>query len=438
MTFVNSVISQHKSSDLYQTANVADKYFRHKNVTITNYQKILYKVTGEAVPDNWSANFKMACRHFFRFVTQENQFLLGNGASWEKKDTAEKLGNDRYSFDNQLQDLGVKALIGGVSFGFFNFDHIDVFSVLEFAPLFDEVDGSIKAGVRFWQIDSTKPLRATLYELDGYTDYIWTNTTVGKDWQKVVDNQYCKAKQPYKLNIASSEAEGDQIIAGENYPDFPIVPLWGNKEHQSEIVGLREQIDCYDLIKSGFANDVDEASLIYWTLSNAGGMDDIDLAQFVEKLKTLHAVKVDDDVQAESHSIDVPHASREALLDRIDKDLYRDAMALDTEAIAGGAITATQIRAAYEPLNSKCDSFEYCVLDFIQKILFLAGIDDEPTFTRSMIVNVNESVQTISQAAAYLPDDYVTKKILTLLGDGDKANEIIAQMQADDLPTIDE
>ena len=438
MTFVNSVISQHKSSDLYQTANVADKYFRHKNVTITNYQKILYKVTGEAVPDNWSANFKMACRHFFRFVTQENQFLLGNGASWEKKDTAEKLGNDRYSFDNQLQDLGVKALIGGVSFGFFNFDHIDVFSVLEFAPLFDEVDGSIKAGVRFWQIDSTKPLRATLYELDGYTDYIWTNKTVGKDWQKVVDNQYCKAKQPYKLNIESSEAEGDQIIAGENYPDFPIVPLWGNKEHQSEIVGLREQIDCYDLIKSGFANDVDEASLIYWTLSNAGGMDDIDLAQFVERLKTLHAVKVDDDVQAESHSIDVPYASREALLDRIDKDLYRDAMALDTEAIAGGAITATQIRAAYEPLNSKCDSFEYCVLDFIQKILFLAGIDDEPTFTRSMIVNVNESVQTISQAAAYLPDDYVTKKILTLLGDGDKANEIIAQMQADDLPTIDE
>ena len=58
--FVLKVINNHKSSDDYKTAAIAEEYNKHKNVTITEYQKILYTVTGKAIPDNFSANFKMA------------------------------------------------------------------------------------------------------------------------------------------------------------------------------------------------------------------------------------------------------------------------------------------------------------------------------------------------------------------------------------------
>ena len=70
--------------------------------------------------------------------------------------------------------------------------------------------------------------------------------------------------------------------------------MWGNANKQSELVGIREQIDCYDLIKSKFANDIDDASQIYWILQNAGGMDDIDLTRFVERMKTVRAAVVED------------------------------------------------------------------------------------------------------------------------------------------------
>lgn len=427
--FVQSAISQHKLTEQYKDAVVADQYYKHRNVTINEYQKILYTVTGQAVPDNWSANFKMACRHFYRFVTQETQFLLGNGVDWENTATEDKLGNQKYPFDSQLQEAAKDALIMGVSFGLFNLDHVDVFSLLEFVPLYDEENGSLSAGIRFWQIDSSKPLRATLYEIDGYTDYIWTYGTGANS----NEGNILHAKRPYKLKVRQSQVDGEEIYDGENYPEFPIVPLWGNSEHQSELVGIREQIDCYDLIKSGFANTVDEASIVYWTLQNAGGMDDVDLTKFVERMKTMHAAVVEDDgASAESHVIEAPYQSREALLDRLDKDLYRDAMALDTQTIAAGAVTATQIEAAYEPLNSKTDDFEYCVLDFINGILALAGIEDNASFTRSMIVNVTESIQTVLQAAQYLDADYVTEKILTLLGDGDKTQEILQRMDNDD------
>lgn len=428
-SFVKRVIDQHKGTELYQTAIIADEYDRHLNRTIMQYQKILYDVMGKAVPDIWTANYKLASRFFNRFVTQENQFLLANGVKWVNESTADKLGKD---FDTQLQKAGHKALVGGVAFGFFNMDHVEVFGVDEFAPLYDEEDGALKAGVRFWQIDDNKPMRATLYELDGYTDYMW-NRRQEKDGTIVYEAEVLHEKRPYIVKVRTSAADGDEIYDGENYPGFPIVPLWGNPQKQSEIVGLREQIDCYDLIKSGYADTVDEASIIYWTLQNAGGMDDVDLAQFIEKMRKLHAAQTEDGVSAVPNTMDAPYASREALLQTLRADLYEDAMALDTKNIANGATTATQIKAAYEPLNSKADEYEYCVIEFLHGILTLAGIDDEPSFTRSYIINTTEEIQTVLQAAQYLESHYVTEKLLTLLGDGDKAEEMLKQIDANEL-----
>ena len=73
------------------------------------------------------------------------------------------------------------------------------------------------------------------------------------------------------------------------------------------------------------------------------------------------------------------------------------------------------------------------MIDFLQGIMTVAGIDDAPTFTRSILINTQEEVQTVLSAATYLPQDYVTRKILTILGDGDKADEIIDEMNMDDM-----
>lgn len=428
MRFVLACIEQHKNSDEYKFAEIAEDYDKHMNRTICEYQKLLYTVSGTVVPDNWSANFKMASKFFNRFVVQENQYLLGNGVTWEKDDTKKRLGGD--DSDTQIQALGKKALVDGVAFGFFNYDHIEGFGLTEFAPLYDEENGALMAGIRFWQIDDTKPLRATLYEIDGYTNIIYNRRN--KETNEL-EGDVLEPKRPYKLKVRTTVADGEEIYDGENYPGFPIVPLWGNPHKQSELVGLREQIDCYDLIKSGYANNVDEGSLIYWTLQNAGGMDDVDLAQFVEKMKTLHAATTDNAVTAEPHTFEAPYASREALLLKLRTDLYDDAMALDVKAIEGGAVTATQIKAAYEPLNSKTDQYEYCVRTFLKGIMEIAGIEDVPTFTRSIIVNNQEEMQLIIQAAQFLDQEYVTRKILELLGDGDKADEILRRIAENEI-----
>lgn len=421
MKFVQTVIYSHKSSEMYEEALTAREYDAKRNTTIIQYQKLLYTISGKAVPDNYSANYKLTSNFFNRFVTQQNQFLLGNGVSLADNVDKEKLGDD---FDTRLQELGRNALVDGLSFGFWNYDHLEVFKLTEFVPLWDEETGALMAGVRFWQIDPIKPMRVTLYELDGLTEYIWRNG----------NGEVLKPKRKYVLSVFSTPAGDSEIIDGYNYPSFPIIPLWGNPVRQSELVGIREQIDCYDLIKSGFANDLDDASQIYWTISNAGGMDDIDLAKFIERMKTVKAAAVDDDgAKAESHTMEVPYASREALLERIRNDLYDNYMALDTRNLASGNATATQIRASYEPMNNKADMYEYCIRDFLDGLFYIVGIESKPTFTRSILINVQETVQVLSQAAMYLPEEYITKKLLETLGDGDQAEDILEMMLHDEM-----
>lgn len=400
MEFVLSAINNHKDSDLYKQAVIAKEYDAHRNVTIANFQKLLYTLNGKVIPDNYSPNYKLRSNFFANFITQETQYLLGNGVTLKKEENKEKLGA---GFDTRLQDAAHDALVGGVSYGFWNLDHLEVFDVTEFVPLLDEENGALRSGIRFWQVCTSKPLRATLFEPDGFTQYIRRS---GEEMMIL------EPKRGYVAVEATSEIDGTELLAYQNYPGFPIIPMYGNRAKQSELVGQREAIDCYDLIKSGFANTVDDASVIYWTISNAGGMDEIDMARFKESMRRIGVGLVDDDgAKAEAHTLTIPVEAREALLSRISDDLYRDFQMLDVTKLQGGQKTATEINAAYQPMDNKVDQFEYCIIDFLQALFEIVGIEDEPSFTRSKVTNQLEQTQMVLLAANYLDDETILNKL---------------------------
>lgn len=420
MEFVLAAINDHKNSDLYQQAKIAREYDEHRNVTIITVQKLLYTLSGKAIPDNYSANYKLRSAFFPIFMRQETQYLLSNGVILKNAENKKRLGR---KFDNQIQDLARSALVGGVAYGFWNLDHLEVFTALEFVPLLDEENGSLRAGIRFWQVAANKPLRATLYEPDGFTQFIRRS---GKEMEILAP------KRGYISVEASSEVDGTEILEYQNYPGFPIIPMYGNRARQSELVGQREAIDCYDLIKSGFADTVDDASIIYWTISNAGGMDEIDMARFKETMRRIGVGLVDDDgAKAEAHTLTIPVEAREALLSRLSDDLYRDFQMLDTTKIQGGQKTATEITAAYQQMDNKVDEFEYCVGDFLYQLFALIGIDDDPTFTRSKIVNQLEQTQMVLMAAEYLGDEFTLKHLPWLTQE--EITEILKRKDAEEI-----
>jgi len=421
MMFCLTAIKEHQSSIKYRIAEDAELYYRNLNPTIMRLEKFIRNAMGQSVPDNFSPNNKIPSNLYHYFVTQEVETLLGNGATFEKDDTKEKLGK---SFDQRLQECAKHAINGSAAYGFWNFDHIEVFNYLEFVPLYDEYTGELMAGIRYWQIDSAKPLCLALFEPDGVTEYIREK---GKDMAVRVP------KHAYKLIKIRSEADGEMITSGGNYETLPVVPLY-NEDKQSAIIGKQNTLDAYDLTLSQMVNNVDDGNFIYWILKNCGGMDAVDDERFISQLKITHMAHADGDSGAgvEAHTIEAPYAANTATLEKLRTQLFDDFMALDTKEIAGGAVTATQIQAAYEPLNSKCDQFEYCVIDFVNRILALAGIDDNVSFVRSKIVNNNEEIQSVLSCAEYLDSGYITKRILTLMGDPDKYEEVMKNLIAED------
>lgn len=420
--FIKSAINDHKTSKAYKDAVIGDDYFNGQNTTIRALEKVLYNAKGQAVPDTVSPNHKIANRFFYRSVLQATSVLLGNGITWANGQ-GKNLGD---TFDKDIMQVCRLAQVEGASFAFWNLDHIEIYSLSNYVPFYDEEDGALKAGIRFWQISDDKPLRATVMELDGYTEYIFDDG----------EGEVLKEKRPYILKVRTSEADGTEIYDGENYPNFPVVPCYANNTKTSELLPIRATIDALDLISSNYCNTVDDANLIYWTITNAGGMTDVDIVKFIDKMRKLHIAQVDDDQQIQSHAIDLPYEGREAILDRLEQQLYKDAMALNTYDLASGAVTATQIQAAYEPLNQKLDMLESYITDFIQRLLEVAGLKDEASYDRSIVINKTEEINTLVNSAMYLDPEYVTEKIMTIFGDKDQIESTVDKMNTENLDRL--
>lgn len=415
--FITTAITTHLNSDEYKIAKSADEYDHQRNETILNYVRLIFTMTGSPVEDFTASNNKLPSNFFHRLNTQRCTYLLGNGISFsdhkeEQIDpetgeqttvdtTKEKLGD---KFDTDLKTAGYDALIHGVAFGFWNLDRLYVFPLTEFVPFWDEDDGTLRAGIRFWRVDKEKPTIVVFYEEDGYTKYK-SKEAIGLDLEEI------QPKRAYKLKVKKSEADGEEVVGEENYSSLPIVPLWGSKLKQSTLVGMREKIDSFDLIRSGFANDLSDCAQIYWILENCGGMSDPELARFRDRLKINHIAVADtENSKVTPYAQEVPYNARKEYLDEIRSGIYEDFGGLDVHTIAAGA-TNDHIDAAYQPMDEEADDFEYQVIEFVQQILNLMGIEDTPIFKRNRISNQKEQTDMILSAADYLDDETILNKL---------------------------
>jgi hypothetical protein len=414
--FIAKAINQHTSSEMYKTAVDADNYDRQKNTTIYNYVRTIMTSTGATVEDFTAANNRIASNFFHRLNTQRCMYSLGNGVSFsEHKEKVRVDGVEQtvdqtkellsVDFDTALKDLAYKALIHGVSFGFWNFDRLYVFPLTEFVPLWDEDTGALMAGIRFWQLDTDKPMTAVLYEVDGYTKYKGGRHSGSLNFDVVQE------KRAYKQVYRVSEADGAEVVGGENYGALPIVPMWGSKLHQSTLIGMQRSIDSYDLIRSGFANDLTDCAQIYWILSNCSGMTEAELARFRDRLKIQHIAVADTDNSGVTpYTQEIPFQARQTYLDSIRAGIYEDFGGLDVHTVAAGA-TNDHIDAAYQPLDENADDFEYQIIKFVQQVLALIGIEDTPVFKRNRISNQMEQTQMVMLEAQYLDEETLLQKL---------------------------
>lgn len=402
-----TAIDRYKASRDFRGALEAGDYFRGCNSAVA--RKTILRARKIETRDNSGrkrirtgtedvVGNRIGSGFLFRFITQQNQFLLANGCILRDSDTKARLGAD---FDHQLAALGERALIHGVSWGFWNVDHLEVLEAARdsrsgFFALMDEMTDEAMLGIQFWQITPDKPMYIRLFEMDG--------VAVFKVEKSLLIPMM--SKRPYIVTMRS-DALGDEVLSTGNYQRLPIIPLYANTERHSELTpAIKAKIDAYDNILSDFADNLDRANDVYWVLNNFGGTTD-DIAQMLEEIQRIKAVANLSDgtgssSTAEPHTIEVPYAARQTALDILERALYQDYMALNIDALTGGSLTNVAIRAATANLNLKADRYEWQVFRFVQQLLSLLGVTtEEIRFQRQCIANESEMVADI---AAMRPD----------------------------------
>ncbi len=390
-----------RRSPEFLAALEASRYFRGENPTVAHKTILRARKLETRTPDGRKRvragtedviGHRIGSSFLFRFITQQNQYLLSEGVSLPTH-IKRRLGDD---FDHQLSRLGEFALLHGISYGYWNADHLEVLEMAKnelsgFFPLLDEMSGQIMLGVQFWQVSPKRPMYLRVFEKAG--------VTLLRVEDKHVEE--VSPRTPY-LRILRRDALGDTLhIPEEGYGRLPILALKGNQDGRSELTpSIKSKIDAYDCILSDFADNLSRANDVYWVLNNFSGTTE-DIAEILEEISRVKAVANLSDgsgsgATAEPHTIEVPYAARQSALNLLERALYSDYMALDMASITGGSLTNVAIRSAMANLDLKADRYEWQVRHFVRDLLLLLGLPTEQiSFKRQAIANASEVVADI-------------------------------------------
>lgn len=396
------IITAYKASDDFRAAATADGYYSGEKTAID--EKVIMRPQEVVCTDadgktKKSVSFKkvvgnrISSEFFRRSIVERTHYSLANGIVIDGKPSEELLG---IGADHAISDACQNAQVDGVSWLYWNYDHIEVIPAYDdalsgFLALVDERTSQPMVGIRFWQLDSGRPMWVQLYELDGMTEY-----SKPKDAEHL---QEYAPKQAYS-RTGYRDAAGEVVIDTSNYPALPVVPLYANSLHRSSLTkAVKRKLDAYDVIVSDFGDNLEQANQIYWVLNNfGGGLSEI--ADMLHKIQELRVIaNISDGTggsSVDAKSYEVPHAARALALSLLEASLHDDAMIVNRKEINGGSLTNVAIETAYTKMDLGADELEWEVFTAVQQLLAITGKTTEKiTFKRAKLYNVSETVQTI-------------------------------------------
>ncbi len=187
------------------------------------------------------------------------------------------------------------------------------------------------------------------------------------------------------------------------FNEIPFIPFCNNRKCKSDLLKYKDQIDLYDRVMSGFANDLEDIQQIIYILENYGGQD---YKEFINDLKRFKTIKTDTS-EAGTHGdvrtlqIEIPVEARKVILEVLKKQIYESGQGLQQDIESFGNASGVALKFFYRKLELKSGmqqtQFKKGFSRLIKAILTYLGYDSnmlvEQTWTRNMISNDLENAQ---------------------------------------------
>lgn len=348
-------------------------------------------IGGSFVENPYVSNHRIGYGVFADIVSQKVNTLLDETPQIETK---EKLPPDFVrNLGYGLKIAGNKASSQSAGFLYIQWDgQVKVFDTEQCIPYFSEYDGTLAGLIRSWIIKTGKGdvMFVETYDKKGLTIYRTKRKAPG-------ELELYGKTTPYKFtdlkNALGTEREPEEM-------PIPIVMLKNNETATSDLKpSVRAKIDAIDIVNSGFANNIEDFSELYWVVKNSAGMDQGYFNDFIANINRTKKVFVSGDgADIATHQVTIPTEARTKFVELMKSELVFETGILDSQALTGSSLTNVAIKAATMKLRQRVSEFEWQVYQAARQAIQLyqkytgRAFDFDIEFTQLLIENEKEIV----------------------------------------------
>lgn len=391
-------------------ARTGERYFDGDH-DIKKYRLFFFNADGQLVEDKTRSNVKIPHPFFKELTEQATQYILSGSEQFVLSDVPElqkeldEYFNYNDAFVDELSDVINDCQTKGFGYMYamkgaddkLHFTCADAIGVVEVEDRFAD-DG--KNHVIYWYIDRIDKDGKRIKKIMDWDDeqvYYYIQTDEGKI-EKDLDVEI--NPRPHILY----QLEGDEKTYYETLGFLPFFRLDNNKKQLNNLKPIKELIDDYDLMASSLSNNLIDFDTPIHVIKGFEG-DNLDELQ--QNLKTKKIIGVGSDGGIETHTVDIPHAARQAKLDLDERNIYRFGMGLNLSGLKDtSATTNIAIKAAYSLLDLRCNHLERNIKRFLRKLIRVViseineqkGTDYQDTdvyfeFKHQVMSNEQENIQ---------------------------------------------
>lgn len=144
-----------------------------------------------------------------------------------------------------------------------------------------------------------------------------------------------------------------------NMGQVPFIKFKNNYYEISDLNPIKDLIDAYDKVLSGYINDLEDIQQVFMILK---GYEGENLDEFKKMLQRYKIIKLesDDEIQGdlEMQSIQIPYEARNSLLDLLRKRIFEDGQGIDPDPQNFGNSSGVALKHLYDNLELKSSQIE--------------------------------------------------------------------------------
>ena len=374
-TEIKTLIDNDKASNRKKLAREGDRYFNGQH-DIKKYRIVFINADGILQEDKTRSNIRISHPFWKIIAEQEAQYILSgkeplfNSDLPELQSRLDEYFNNNDDFNSELYYVVVGSIVKGYDFfyayknskGMTSFQCADSLGVVEVRENATDDDCQY---VIFYYVDRYGKDMKAITRIE-----VWDSKKIAfyvqdGDGKVKLDKQKKPNPRPHILYTK----DGDQSTYFDDFGQIPFIRLDNNKKQQSGLLPIKDQIDSYDLMNCGLANNIQDTNESLYVVK---GFEGDNLDELMVNIKAKKHIGVGEDGDVEIRTVDIPVEARKTKMETDEKNIFRFGMGVNTESLKDTSATVSvAIKSAYANLDLKCEGFNKGFKKFLRKLLDL-------------------------------------------------------------------